>query len=195
MQPETTQPVAARPCRPLMPLFFSLAGWGLLHTWLFLVGANYRAHISVAVLGCILAARPVWHCLNARRAIPGQAGDSPSVSRRSSVLTALLLPAIGAVLSSLAVNGSVVLLSIAAAALTFLPWPRPAFDQRHPVVSCALITSGFAPVLWIRFESIDVMFLPLAVWAFWLCAYMGLILMAEQSRRATPGLAALKGAK
>ncbi|CAN7443116.1 hypothetical protein [Massilia sp. LjRoot122] len=175
--------------RPFIPLFFSLVGWAFLHTWFFLIGANHRAHIAVAVLGLVIAAWPAWHFANGQLSTAGQAG-SPGVSRGGALSTALLLSAMGAVLGSLVANGSVFLLAAVAMALNYVPWGRLPLSRHHPALSCAMTTGGFAAALWLRHQAIDVMFLPFAAWAFWVAACIGLMQVAEQSRRSKRSMAA-----
>lgn len=110
--------------------------------------------------------------------------------RGGALSTALLLSAMGAVLGSLVANGSVFLLAAVAMALNYVPWGRLPLSRHHPALSCAMTTGGFAAALWLRHQAIDVMFLPFAAWAFWVAACIGLMQVAEQSRRSKRSMAA-----
>lgn len=193
MDSDTVQLRRPRPYRPFLPLFFSIAGWVLLQAWIALIGANYRAHILVAVPGAVLT---LWSAFPfpGTGHIPPQAADKPDrASRWAATADALLLLAIGAVLGGLIAKGSLFLLCVGAMALHFVPWPRLRIGQRHPALPCAAALCGFAAAVLAGYRSIEPMFLPLAAWALWVCACIGLILRAEQSWRAKRRAAARCG--
>jgi len=184
MGTDTVQLMKPRPYGPFLPLFFSIAGWALFQAWIYLIGANYRAHILAAVPGLVLTLWAAFPFLGSRH-ISVERKDSPcKESRWAAISGALLLLAIGAALGSLTAKGSLFLLGVVAMALNFLPWARLPLGQRHPAVSCTAASCGFAGAILAAYQSIEVMFLPLATWAFWLCTCVGLILRAEHSRRA-----------
>lgn len=193
MDSDTVQPMKPRPYRPFLPLFFSIAGWALLQAWIYLIGANYRAHILVAVLGLLLS---LWSAFS----FPGtqhstvQRDSTRRESRWSAISNALLLLTLGAALGSLIAKGSLFPLSVSAMALNFVPWARLPLGQRHPALSCTAAICGFAGAILASYRSIEVMFLPFAAWAFWVCTCIGLILRAEHSQRAKRATAAARGA-
>lgn len=184
MDSDTAQKMQPRPYQPFLPLFFSVAGWALLQTWIHLIGANLRAHILVAVLGLVLT---LWSALPFSPARPIATPTNNRLKResgRAAMAGALLLLALGAVLGSLIAKGSLLLLSVGAMALNFVPWARLPLGQRHPVLPCASAICGFAAAILAQYRSIEVMFLPFAAWAFWVGTCVGLILRAEHSWRA-----------
>lgn len=188
MDSDTVQPMKPRPYRPFLPLFFSLAGWALLQAWVHLIGANFRAHILVAVPGLLLT---LWSAFP----FPGSQylnAEENAISLREArwrpIAGALLLLVLGAVLGSLTAKGSLFLLGVTSMALNFIPLARLPLCQYHPVVPCAAAGCGFAAAILPDYQSISVMFLPLATWAFWLCTCVGLILRAERSRRGKRGV-------
>lgn len=194
MDLNTVQLIQRCPSPPFLPLFFSLAGWALLQAWIHLIGANFRAHVLVAVPGLILtlwSAFPFSGCHDNA----AEQKDTPAQQSRGAALTgALLLLALGAVLGNLTAKGSLFLLCVGAMALNFVPWGRLPLEQRHPAVPCALTACGFAAAILAAHQSVSVMFLPLATWAFWLCTCVGLILRAETARRDKRGAAAKRSA-
>lgn len=195
MDSDTVQLMRPRPYRPFLPLFFSIAGWALLHAWIHLIGASYRAHTLVAVLGLVLT---LWSAFPfpGTQYITAPDKDSPrNESRWAAISGALLLTAIGSVLGLLTATGSLFLLSIGAMALYFVPWARLPLGQRHPSLPCAAAFCGFAAAILAEYRSIGMMFLPLASWAFWVCTLTGLVLRAEQSWRAKREAAAKGVAK
>lgn len=184
MKFETVQLMKPRPYWPFMPLFFALAGWALIHAWLFIISADLRAHVFPAFLGVVFTA---WAALRRSASLQNTSEDKDGPlrgSRWNVISGALLLPALGALLGGLVVNGSVFLLSICAMPLNFVPWSRLPFSRRHPGVCAAAIGSGFGSAILIQYPGIDVMFLPLATWSLWLCACCGIVLSATQSPRA-----------
>ena len=194
MDTDTVQHMKPRPYQPFLPLFFSLAGWALLQAWIQLIGANFRAHILVAVPGLVLT---LWSALPfpATRQITVQKEDRPRREPRWAVIaSALLLLAVGVVLGNLIAKGSLFLLGVVAMTLNFIPWARLPLGQRHPGVPCAAAGCGFGVAMLAGHQSMSVMFLPLATWAFWLCTCVGLILRAEQSRRRRHGVPAMRAA-
>lgn len=190
MDSDTVQLMKLRPYRPFLPLFFSVTGWALLQTWTYLIGANFRAHILVAVLGLVLTLWSVFPFPGSQHVTAEKKDSKPRESCWSAISGALLLLVLGAVLGSLIAGGSLFLLSVAAMALNFVPWTRLPLGQRHPAVPCAAASCGFAAAVLAGHQSIEVMFLPLVTWAFWLCTCAGLMLRAEHSRRAKRDAAA-----
>lgn len=195
MDSDTVHLVRPRPYRPFLPLFFSIAGWALLQAWIHLIGANYRAHILVAVLGAVLT---LWSAFPfpGTQHITAQKNDSPwRESSWAAIAGALLLLIMGAVLGNLIARGSLFLLGVGAMALNFVPWARLPLGQRHPALLCAAAICGLAASVLAEYRSIEVMFLPLAAWAFWVCTCIGLILRAEHSSRTKREAAAKSAAK
>lgn len=193
MDSDTVQRMKPRAHRPFLPLFFSIAGWALLQAWIHLLGANYRAHILVAALGAVLT---LWSVLPfpGSQHITAETNDSPpGESRWAAISGALLLLAMGAFLGSLIAKGSLLLLSVGAMTLNLVPWARLPLGRRHPFAACAASMCGFAAAILAQYRSIEVMFLPIASWVFWVCACIGSILRIEHSSRAKRGAAA-KGA-
>ena len=194
MDTDTAGHMQPRPYQPFLPLFFALAGWALLQVWIQLIGANFRAHILVAVPGLVLT---LWSAFPfpGTRHITAQKEDSPHRDSRGALISsALLLLTVGAVLGSLIAKGNLFLLSVVAMSLNFVPWARLPLGQRHPALPCAAASCGFAVAMLAGRQSVSVMFLPLATWAFWLCTCVGLILRAEKSWRRKHGMAAMRAA-
>lgn len=191
MDSGTAQRSTTGPSRPFLPLFFSLAGWALLQTWIHLVGANHRAHILVAVLGLVLT---LWSAVPfpGTQAVASLNKEFPLAETRPAAMPgALLFVLIGAVLGILTTKGSVFLLCAAAMALNFVPWARLPLGQRHPALPLAATLCGFGAATLAGYESIDMMFLPVACWAFWMSACLGLIRRAGHSLHAKRKAAAM----
>ena len=195
MESDTVQLTRSRPYRPFLPLFFSIAGWALLQAWIHLIGANYRAHMLVAVPGLVLTFWSAYPFLGTQHMIAPEKDSPRKAPGWAAISDTLLLVATGAMLGILTAAGSIFLLAVGAMALNFLPWARLPLGQRHPAVACAPAISGFAAAILAQYRSIEVMFLPLASWAFWVCACAGLILRAEHSWRAEREAAAKGAAK
>ena len=187
MDSDTVQLMRPRPYRPFLPLFFSIAGWALLQAWIYLIGANYRAHILVAVLGLVFT---LWSAIpfpaTTHVNAPKKLGARRE-SRWAGISGTLLLLAIGAVLGSLVAKGSLFLLSLIAMSLNFVPWARLPLGQRHPFLPYMAAICGFAAAILAHYRSIEVMFLPLAAWGFWGCTCLGLILRAATRATAAKG--------
>lgn len=190
MDSDTLQHMKPRPYRPFLPLFFSLAGWVLLQAWVHLIGANFRAHTLVAALGLVLTLWSAFPFPGTRHIAAQKNSSLRRESRWAAISGTLLLLAMGAALGSLIAKGSLFLLSVSAMALTFLPWGRLPLGQRHPALPCAAAICGFTAAILAEYRSIEVMFLPLATWAFWVCTCIGLILRAEHCRLAKHAMAA-----
>lgn len=186
MNPDTVALRKPRPERPCMPLFFSLAGWALLHAWLLRLDANHRAHLAVAALGLVVSAWPAARARSGRLARAAQPGGPAGESPGPAVAAALLLLAGGAALGALVALGSVVLLGAGAVALMLVPWARLPLSRHRPALSCAVLACGFSPVVLNRYQAVDVMFLPLAAWVFWLCACLALIPRARAAAAIRP---------
>lgn len=173
-----------RPYRPFLPLFFALAGWTLLHLWFHLVGANMRAHIVAACFGMLLA---LWSAIRRQDGDDAGADETRSTPGRSgtgAVAGVLLLLLLGAAVGMLVAQGSVLLLGMLATGANFAPWDRLPHARRHPALPCAIAGAGFAAAFLAGYDSIDVMFLPVASWALWLASLLGLTLGAVRRRRA-----------
>ena len=184
MDSDTVQHVKARSYWPFMPLFFAAAGWALLHVWLFEMQANFRGHLLTVILGGALSG---WSSLcpaSDRNAATSRNAEPGSASPWALASGSLVLLAMGGILGVLVANGSLFLLGVLAAPLGFMPWARMPFSRHFPAASFGIAGGGFASAVLIRFHAIDIMFLPLAAWVFWLCAFCCLVLRAEQSRRA-----------
>jgi hypothetical protein len=181
----STHILQAAPNRPrltFLPLFYSLAGWGLAHAWLILIHASLSAHILAAVPALALVA------LSSLRAsadgMEKERGIASPGSGWAAARGALLLLFVGAGFGLLVVNGSVFLLVMAALSFTFVPSAWLPFGT-HNVGLPVLITGiGFMSVIVPGFQDIGYMVLPLATWAFWICACCPLLLRIEQSWRA-----------
>ncbi len=175
---------ADRPKLTFVPLFYSLAGWGLAHAWLVLVNASSGAHLITAVPALALVGLSALRASADLRSMEKESGVSSSVSRWADTRGALLLLFLGAAFGALVVNGSVFLLAVAALSLTFVPSTWLPFRTHHVALPLLITGIGFMAVVLPGFRHIDFMVLPLATWALWLCACGPLLLRIEQSWRA-----------
>lgn len=167
-----------------VPLFYSLAGWGLVHAWLVLINVSSRAHIIAAVPALALVGLSALRASAELRSMEKEGGASSPASRWAATRGALLLLFLGAAFGLLVVNGSVFLLAMSALLLTFVPAAWLPF-RTHNIGLPVLITGiGFMSVILPGFRHIDFMVLPLATMAFWLSACCPLLLRIEQSWRA-----------
>lgn len=183
MDSDTVQPVKRRPYLSFIALLYSLSGWALFDAWLFLMDAGHLMHIFVAIPGATLT---IWSALR-----PPIDGSSTVEGKRNRATksgrvgaSCALLYVLAAILGTLVLNGSLAVLGAAIVSLTFAPWARLPFSRNHFAISCVIAISGLASVIAIGHRSVNVMFLPLAAWAFWLCACCVLLLSAERLRRA-----------
>lgn len=167
-----------------VPLFYSVAGWGLAHAWLVLVNATSRAHFLAAVPAFSLVALVSLRVSADLRSIEKEEGVPSPASRWATARGALLLLFLSAAFGLLVANGSVFVLAMAALLFTFVPLARLPFRTHHVGLPLLITGIGFMCVVLPGYRSIGVMFLPLATWAFWLCACCPLLLRIEQSRRA-----------
>ncbi|RZA34998.1 MAG: hypothetical protein EOP92_12760 [Lysobacteraceae bacterium] len=182
---DAMQPMKPRPYWPFMPLFFALAGWALIHPWLFAMGAHVSAHLFTALFGLVFTG---WAVLRRSSSLKHavEAANSPSVvSRWSAATGALLLFVLGMLVGGLVAQGSLFLLSACAMSLNFIPWARLPFSRHHSAICGAAICAGFGSATVTGYQGIDVMFLPLATWALWLCACCGLVLSAGPAQGST----------
>lgn len=182
MSTRILQPAQKRPRLTFVPLFYSLAGWGLAHAWLILLSASLRAHVLAAVPALALVALST---LRASADIRGmEKGGIPSPGSRWAAARGALLLLVGAAFGLLVVNGSVFLLAMAALSFTFVPSAWLPFGTHNVGLPVSITGIGFMSVMVPGFQDIDFMMLPLAAWAFWICACCPLLLRMEQSWRA-----------
>ncbi len=167
-----------------VPLFHSLAGWGLAHAWLVLIKASAPAHLLTAVPALALVA------LSTLRASPEpdrawKARGLPSAnSRWAAARDVLLLFFVGSAFGLLVVSESVVMLVMTALSVAFVPAAWLPFRTSRPGLPVLITGAGLMSVILPWFGDIGFMTLPLAAWAFWLGACFPLLVKIEQSWRA-----------
>lgn len=167
-----------------VPLFYSLAGWGLAHAWLILINASARAHILAAAPALVLVGLTALRASADLRSMRKKQGIPRPDSRWGVARGALLLLFLGAAFGLLLVNGSVVLLAMTALFFAFVPSAWLPFQTRHVGLPVLITGTGFMSVILPGFDNIGLMILPLATWAFWLSACCSLLLRIEHSWRA-----------
>lgn len=179
---DTTQPTQGQSCCSFMTLVFSLAGWALFEAWAVIMGATWVGHVLIAVPGLILTV------LSLPRSSTGDldpAGDKKGLLKGSRWVLAppVFLFLLGAVLGLLILMGFMVLLGLVVACLSFAPWSRLAFSRQHFALCCSATLTGLIFPIAVGHRSVDLMFLPLACWVFWLCACCALLVQAEKRYR------------
>lgn len=184
MSSKILQVMPGRPRPTFVPLFYSFAGWGLAHAWLALIHASPKVHLLATVPALALVALSTRRATADLSASENQTGVSSRGSRWSAARGALLLLSLGAALGFLVVNGSVFLLAMGALLLSFVPSAWLPFRTHHAGLSVFVAGIGFVSVVLPGFPKIDLLFLPLATWAFWLSACCPLLMGIEQTWRA-----------
>jgi hypothetical protein len=185
MNSDSVRPVKRRPYWSFIALLYSILGWALFDAWLFLMGAKFLLHLFVAIPGAWLV---VWSALRTSIDLNSvsERGKSPATEFQHAGMSCVLLYVLGVIFGALVLNGSLILLGLVVASCIFAPWARLSFSRERLAISCVITVGGFASVIAIEPRSVDRMFLPLAAWAFWLCACCALLLRADQLRRTTP---------
>lgn len=182
MDAENVPPVQRRPYWSFVALFYSLAGWMLFEAWLFLMGAGFKLHVIAAIPGAALVARSALRP-SIDRSQPPERGQRSAMEPRHAGISCALLWVAGALFGVMVLNASLTLLGLVAVSFIFAPWARLSFCRARPALSCVITMTGCVSIITIGHGLIDTMFLPLAAWAFWLCACCALLFRAEQVQR------------
>lgn len=183
MSPRILQAAPKGPRPTFVPLFYALAGCGLLHAWLVLIKASSKAHILAAVPALALVALSTMRASADLRSMEKEESVPSPNSRWAAARGALLLLFVGAAFGLLVVNGSVFLLALAALSFTFAPPAWLPFGKHNVGLPVLITAIGFVSVILRGFRDIGFMVFPLAAWAFWISACCPLLLRIEQSWR------------
>lgn len=182
MEAKLAKHVRYRPYWPSLPLMFTLTGWALLSVWLITMGARPLAQVLAAIPALLLTRICTSHLSVEDR----EMGASDINRRRTppygAMLVAALLFGTGAILGTLVVFGSAVLLAAVAIPLSLAPWWRLSLNRHRGSLSFGITSGGFICALATGYQSVDVMFLPLACWIFWSCVACTCLLKIGRSR-------------
>jgi hypothetical protein len=152
-------------------LAFSLSGWALIGTALFLLHAGLQAHLIPTLMALYL----IFLCtkkMKPKQRLQAERPDSSITQQNvpvSQILWALFLLIVGASNGFLILKGSV-FVSLSAVALVFLPWYRIPLCRERILVSSVTLAIGTILPLLLFFRSASPLFLLVCGWLFWLLA-------------------------
>lgn len=172
------KPSASAPAPSFIGFAFSLIGWAFIEAWLIAHHIGPRAHLVPTLIALYLAFSSIKRSTLTRQDL--RTGDHSSAQQGDKLGAkqlgwALILLLAGAMMGALIGTGSVFLVGMGAAGLSYAPWSRIPLCRDRPVVASLAMCTGVALPTLITYRSFDPIYLVLMGWVFELCAVFAVL--------------------